>query len=36
VHHQDKDDFIINDNYVFEIGGTSKNAAQLKEIKMVM
>lgn len=30
VHYHDKGDFIINDNYVFEIGGASKNAAQLK------
>ena len=30
VHYHDKDDFIINDNYVFEIGGASKDATQLK------
>ncbi|MGE3301372.1 MAG: hypothetical protein AB7I39_13185, partial [Arcobacter sp.] len=30
VHYHDKGDFIINDNYVFEIGGASKNATQLK------
>ena len=30
VHYHDKGDFIINDNYVFEIGGASKDASQLK------
>ena len=30
MHYHDKDDFIINDNYVFEIGGASKDAKQLK------
>ena len=30
MHYHDKGDFIINDNYVFEIGGASKDAKQLK------
>lgn len=30
VHYHDKGDFVLNDNYVFEIGGASKNASQLK------
>ena len=30
MHYHNKGDFIINDNYVFEIGGASKDASQLK------
>lgn len=30
VHYHDRGDFIIDDNFVFEIGGASKSDAQLK------
>ena len=30
VHYHDRGDFIINDNFVFEIGGASKSDSQLK------
>lgn len=30
VHYHDQGDFIVNDDYVFEVGGASKTARQLK------
>lgn len=30
IHYHDKGDFIVDDNYVFEIGGASKSDAQLE------
>ncbi|MBU0923993.1 AAA family ATPase [bacterium] len=30
VHYHDRGDFIVNDNFVFEIGGASKDDSQLK------
>lgn len=30
VHYHDRGDFIVNDSWAFEIGGTSKNNAQLR------
>jgi hypothetical protein len=30
IHYHDKGDFIVNDKYVFEIGGSSKKGSQLE------
>jgi len=33
IHYYDEGDFIINDKYIFEIGGASKGDKQIKNIK---
>ena len=33
IHYHDKGDFIIDDNYIFEIGGPTKGDAQLEDVR---